>query len=194
MSGDRQLVREAIATYFGGSPGNAAEGIFYQDGPLNGLGLGTAYPYTVKGAPDAAYTAGQPAGTAFGAVLSVRLEETLITRLAIGGKTSGFRGRHYTAVCALEVISYGQLLETAEASLDELTDGLLSMIYADRTLGTTAPAIYPNPPYFGGRLITQAGEGETGIIVGAPFWDTSDRAKGRGGLAVTFGALTMIQA
>ena len=194
MSGDRQLVREAIASYFGGSPGNAAEGIFYQEGPLNGLGLGTAYPYTVKGAPDAAYTAGQPAGAAFGAVLSVRLDETRITRAAMGGKTSGYRCRNYTAVCALEVISYDPLLETAEAALDDLVDGLLNAIYADRTLGSYSPALYPNPPYFGNRLITQAGEGTEGILIGAPTWDTSDRAKGRGGLAVTFDALTMIQA
>jgi hypothetical protein len=197
VSGDRQLVREAIAAYFGGSPGNAAEGNFYQEGPLGGLCLGTAYPYSPKGVPDAFYTAGQPAGAAFGAVLSVRLGESPITRAAMGGKTSGWRRRHYQVTCALEAISYQPLLESAESALDDLIDGLLNMIYADRTLGSTNPALYPNPPYFGGRLITQAGEGSEGIVPGDPGWTpegTGDRARFRGGINITFYADTYVQA
>jgi len=187
MSGDRQLVREAVAGYFGGTAGDPGQGIFYQNGPLNDLGLGTAYPYMVKGVPDPYYTAGQDAGAGFGAVLSVRLEETHITRRAMAGKTTGWRDRHYTAQCALDVLSRTPLLETAEAGLDDLVDGLLDLIYADRTLGTTSD-VYPT-----GRLITQAGEGPEGIMIGAPAWTVdADRGPSRGGLAITFDVLTMV--
>lgn len=187
MSGDRQQVREAVAAYFGGSPGDPAQGIFYQGGSLASLGLGTAYPYLVKGAPDTAYTAGQPPGAGWGAVLSVHLNETRITRRAIAGY-SGWRDRNYSVVCDLDAISYEPLMETTEAGLDDLVDGLLNLIYADRTLGTTSDA-YPT-----GRLITQAGEMPNGITIGAPVWTTSeDRSKARGGLAITFDALTLTQ-
>src|SRR5512146_2194718 len=137
MSGDRQLVREAVASYFGGTAGDPAQGIFYQGGPLASAGLGTAYPYLVKGAPDAAYTAGRPPGSGWGAVLSVHLNETHITRRAIAGATGGWRDRNYTVTCDLDAISYEPLMETTEAGLDDLIDGLLGLIYADRTLGTT---------------------------------------------------------
>lgn len=191
MSGDRQLVREAIAAYFGGARGDAAEGIYYQGGPLNSLGLGTAYPYTVKGAPDGFYTAGQAAGAAFGAVLSVRLNETRITRKALGGAVGGWRLRRYVATCDIAVISSAPFLETAEAGLDDLVDGLLGLIYADRTLGTTNPVLYPPPV---NRLITEAGEGPDGISIGAPAWDVIDRGKATGGIAVTFNADTYVMA
>lgn len=191
MAGDRQLVREAVAAYFGGTQSTADGGIYYQNGPLSSAGLGTAYPYLVKGgAPDSYYTLGEPDGTGWGAVLTVRLRPERITRSAYGGATSGWRERHYTTVCDLDVISYEPHLETAEAGLDDLIDALLGLIYADRTLGTTNNA-YPT-----GRLITQAGEGREGITVGAlDDWTVDpDRGRGRGGTEITFDVLTMVEA
>ena len=188
MSGDRQLVREAIAAYFGGTQSTSDAGIYYQGGPLATAGLGTAYPYLIKGAPDKAYTTGEQAGAGWGAVLSVRLGEQHITRKAMGGATSGWRQRRYQVTCALEVLSYEPHLETAEAGLDDLIDGLLGLVYADRTLGTTS-ATYPT-----GRLITEAGEGEDGITIAGAEWTVVSRSEARGGLLITFNADTYVQA
>lgn len=188
-AGDRRLVREAVASYFGGTENTADAGIYYQDGPLTSAGLGTAYPYLIKGAPDQYYTLGQPAGTGWGAVLTVSLAGQKITRAAMGGQTSGWRMRRYTVRCALGVISYEPHLETAEAATDDLVDAFIALIYADRTLGTTSNA-YPT-----GRLITQAGEAPAGIEVSAPDWQVDEeRGRGEGGLAITFDCDTFIAA
>jgi len=125
-------------------------------------------------------------------VLSVALAATSITRDSYGGKTSGWRERHYTTVCSFDVISYEPHLETAEAAVDDLVDAFLALIYADRTLGTTG-GIYDQ--LANGRLIQQAGEGREGIRVGAPEWSAEpDDGRGRGGLEITFDCLTMIAA
>lgn len=189
-AGDRQLVREAVAAYFGGALETEDAGIYFQGGPLTASGLGTAYPYKIKkGAPDQYYTAGQPAGTAWGAVLTVSLGQARIDRMAMGGPVSGWRARHYQVACALDVISYEPHLETTEAGVDNLVDQFLGLIYADRTLGTTSNT-YPT-----GRLITEAGEGRTGITVGAADWQVeTDRGRGEGGLLIEFEALTMVEA
>jgi hypothetical protein len=197
-AGDRRLVREAVASYFGGTLQTADAGIYYQGGPLTSAGLGTAYPYLIKGAPDQFYTLGESAGTGWGAILTVRLGQTLISRRkekggAMGGATSGFRGRWYTTVCSLQVISYLPHLETAEAAFDDLLDAFLGLIYADRTLGATNAGLYPNPPYFGNRLIMQAGEPD--ISLGKPDWQVeTDRGRAEGGIDITFDVLTMVAA
>lgn len=189
-AGDRRLVREAVAAYFGGTENAEDAGIYYQGGPLSGLGLGTAYPYKIKkGAPDQYYTQGNDLG--WGAVLSVALGQADIKRIAIGGQTGGWRARSYTVTCSLDVISYQAHLETAESGVDDLVDALIGLVYADRTLGTTDAVLYPET----GRLITQAGELPEGITVGAADWEVEDdRGRGRGGLAITFTALTMVEA
>jgi hypothetical protein len=192
MSGDRQLVREAVAAYFGGQLQTADAGIYYQGGALASSGLGTAFPYKVKkGAPDSYYTQGQLPGVAWGAVLTVSLAEVRITRRALAGPVSGWRDRNYRVTCDLEVLSYEPHLEIAEEGLDNLIDALIGLIYADRTLGTTNATLYPAT----GRLITQAGEAPSGISVGQPvFTVQDDRGRARGGVEITFDALTMVMA
>lgn len=198
-AGDRQLVRDAIAAYFGGNLQTEDAGIYFQGGPLSAYGLGTAYPYKIKGgAPDPYYTAGQPEGNNWGAVLTVALGRQNIVREAMGGKTSGWRQRHYEARLSLDVLSYEPHLETAEAGTDDLIDALLGLIYADRTLGTTG-GIYNT--LANGRLIQQAGEDGPngtlrGIEIGEADWETVDaeRGKGRGGVAISFDVMTVIAA
>ena len=191
-AGDRQLVREAVAAYFGGALETADAGIYFQNGPLVSSGLGTAFPYKVKAsAPDQFYTQGMAAGAGWGAVMTVSLGRTAIGRMAEGGPTSGWRQRKYTTRCSFEVLSYEPHLETAEAGLDNLVDAWLDLLYLDRTLGTTS-ATYPT-----GRLITQAGEGRAGIDVSDPDeWQVLDEQRGKaaGGIAVTFECLTMVEA
>jgi hypothetical protein len=202
MAGDRQLVREAVASYFGGTLVTTDSGICYQGGSLNAYGLGTAYPYLIKGgAPDQYYTEGMAPGTGWGAVMTVHLGPAEITRNrarggSLGGPTSGFMGRWYTTRCDFDVISYELHLETAEAGLDNLIDAFLGLIYADRTLGSTNAGLYPNPPYFGNRLIMQAGQFPKYITVSDTLWYPAggDRGKFTGGVSVTFECLTMIAA
>lgn len=192
-AGDRQLVRLAIAAYFGGSLVTADAGICYQGGPLSALGLGTAFPYLIKGgAPDRYYSLGEPDGASWGAVLTVALGEVRNTRDSYGGATSGWRKRHYSVTCSLDVISYAPHLEAAEAPLDDLLGAMDALIYADRTLGTTG-GVYDQ--LANGRLIQQAGETQVGITHGKPEWSVeADRGRGRGGIDYTFDALTMIAA
>lgn len=188
--GNRRQVREAIAAYFGGTLQDTSQGIYYQNGPLAGLNLSTTYPHTIKPPPDQAFTSGLPAGSGWGAVLSVHLGESPITRDSVGGPTGGWRERNYKVTCSFEALSYEPFLEVASAGLDDLVDGFLDLIYADRTLGTTNPALYPPPV---NRLITQAGEGDEGIVPGPAAWEVSqDRSKARGGISVVFNALTMV--
>jgi hypothetical protein len=190
-AGDRRLVREAVAAYFGGTLETADAGIYYQGGPLASSGLGTAFPYKIKrGAPDSFYTLGETDGTGWGAVMTISLGAVKNTRDSYGGATSGWRKRLYTVKCSLDVISYLPHLEEAEAPFDDLVNGLDSLIYADRTLGTTNAELYPT-----GRLITEAGEGRNGITHGEPEWTVEgDRGRGEGGMDYTFDVLTMVAA
>lgn len=200
MTGDRQLVRQAVAAYFGGSLVTTDEGICYQDGPLTAAGLGTTYPYTVKGVPDEYHFAGQDPGVAWGAVMGIIRCRRITSRIrggGMGGPTSGFRNRFYSVTCTFEVISQEPHLETAEAGFDDLLDQAEALIYADRTLGTTdKPDLYPNPPYWGNRLIIQAGEGSAGIETDPqPFVPAGDpRGRYVGVGTLSFEAVTTIAA
>lgn len=202
MAGDRQLVRQAIASYFGGSLVTADAGICYQGGPLTSYGLGTAYPYKIKGgAPDQYYFHGGTPGQGVGFVMTVKFGEVHITRArdrggSLGGPTSGFMGRWYPVTCSFEGISYEPHLEQAELALDTLVDQFLDMIFADRTLGSTSAVLYPNPPYYGNRLIWQAGQFPNYIRTSpSDDWEVLDeRGKARGGITVTFDAVTMVNA
>ena len=189
MAGDRQLVRLAVAAYFGGTQVTDGE-TKYQGGPLTAYGLGTAYPYSVRHAPDTDFTAGQPPGQNWGCVLSTTRVRRVTTRDSYGGATSGWRARHYTVTCEIGLICELAHIEVAGAGLDDLIDQVHALIYADRTLGTTSN-IYPT-----GRLITQAGEGRTGITDETDKFAELDREKGRYAAQATviFDALTMVEA
>lgn len=195
MTGDRQNVRQAIAAYFGGAQCWFDAGTYYQGGALTPYGLGTTYPYLIKGAPDEYFTAGQAPGTGWGAIMSVHLADVPISRIAIAGPTSGYRSRTYRVRCVFEVISYQPHLETTEAGFDTLIDQWLDLLYADRTLGTSSSTLYPDPPYFGNRLIQEAGERPYGLQVGEAGWDVdTDRGRAEGGLEITFDAYTVVMA
>lgn len=194
MAGERQQVRNAVAAYFGGTLVTADAGTAYQGGSLTSFGLGTAYPYEVKGVPDSYYTAGTPAGFGWGAVLGVKISRAT-KRDSIGGATSGWRARHYKVSCELVAISQEPHLETAGAGLDDLIEAMHTLIYADRTLGTTGGAYASNP---GGRLIIQAGEGTAGINDSTMPWQPvgpeDKRSRYVGEATIEFECLTMVAA
>lgn len=149
MTGERQQVREAVAGYFGGVRIAGDAGVCFQGGPLTPAGLGTAYPYAVKGVPDPYYFAGKAAGAGWGAIMAVSTFERTRQRRSLGG----WFDHWYNVTCDLAVISQEPHIETAEAGLDDLIDGMLTLLYADPTLGTTTPD---------GMLIEMAGENPFG--------------------------------
>ncbi len=159
----RQLLKRAIASYFGGTEQTAAEGlgIYYQGGPLAAQGLITAFPYQAKGIPDSFYFTTQ--GTAAGCVMTIQLPLDRITRQALGGPVSGWRDVETPVICHLWMQSHYPHMEQAETFMDDLIEAFTELIYADRTLGTTNAGLYPNPPYPNNRLIEEAGEKPFGI-------------------------------
>lgn len=194
MAGERQQVRLAVASYFGGTLQTSDAGVYYQGGSLTAYGLGTAFPYEVKGIPDSYYTAGTAAGFGWGAVMGIKLSRST-RRDSYGGATSGWRKRLYKVTCELVALSQEPHLETAGAGLDDLIEAMHTLIYADRTLGTTGGAYASNP---GGRLLIQAGENPFGIQDTTMPWQpvTEKEQRGRyvGEATVEFEALTMVSA
>lgn len=191
MAGERQMVRLAVAAYFGGTLVGDGE-VKYQGGPLSAYGLGTAYPYSVKHGPDTDYAAGQPAGQNWGAVMSTTRVRRADARDSYGGGTSGWRAHQFTIACRIGVICELDHIEIAGAGLDDLIDAMRALMYADRTLGTTGGA-YAGLP--GGRLLIEAGETRTGVTDETDEFVGLDSAKGRyaGEATVTFNALTMVE-
>ena len=155
---ERELVRLAVAAYFGGSLVTTDAGTCYQGGPLTASGLGTFYPYTVRGVPDEYYTAGQPDGQNWGCVMSTTKLERVTTRDSYGGATSGWRSRRYAIECEIALICELPHIEVAGAGLDNLIDAMFSLLAADRNLGTKAAYVAGTSPL----LIIQAGEGKGG--------------------------------
>ena len=193
--GNRRQLCNAIAAYFGGTEVDTPEGgVYYQGGPLAAAGLGTAFPYPVKSAPEEAFTAGTEAGFGWGVALTVRLGEgQFVTRKAMAGATGGWRLRRYMVSCGLEFRSWQPHIEVSLAGLDDLVDGLFGLVYADRTLGTTTNDVAQYPP--NGRLITQAGEMPDGIkVTPLEIESIAERGKATGGLAFTFAADTFVMA
>src|SRR5277367_2604433 len=159
--GYRQLVKRAIASYFGGAEQVALEGlgIYYSNGPLYTQGLTTAWPYQAKRVPDELFYS--LAGQSAGCIMTVQLLENAITRQALGGPVSGWRDIETPVVCHLFMQSTYQHAEQAETFLEDLVESLIELIYLDRTLGTTNPVLYPTYPDT--RLIVEAGEKPYGI-------------------------------
>lgn len=186
--GERQLVRLAVASYFGGAQVTTDAGVCFQGGPLASFGLGTAYPYTVRHVPDEYYTAGMPDGQDWGCVLSTTRLERSSVRDSYGGKASGWRKRLYAITCEIALICELPHIEVAGAGLDDLIDQVHALIAADRTLGTTSLAT-------GARLIIEAGEGRTGIRDVTDKFAALDEVKGRyaAEATVTFDVLTMVE-
>lgn len=165
-----QQVKRAIAQYFGGAEQVALEGqgIYYSQGPLWTLGLTSSWPYQPKGIPDSLWF-GQK-GQAFGAILGVELDEDEMIRQALGGPVSGWRDLTVPAICHIWSMSTFPHAEQTETAMDDLIgpvppgSGLISLtdlIFADRTLGSTNPVLYPTYP--DNRLIIEAGEKPYGI-------------------------------
>lgn len=187
--GERQLVRLAVAAYFGGTQATDGE-VKFQGGPLAPFGLGTAYPYSVRHAPDTDYTAGAAAGRNWGVVMSTTRVRRTNVRVSYGGGTSGWRARKYAIECQLELLAELEHIEVAGAGLDDLIDQFAVMIAADRNLGTKAAYEAGTSPL----LVIQAGEGHEGITDETDRFEAIDNKEGRyrGTATVAFEVLVMV--
>ena len=164
MAGDRQLVRLAVAQFFGGTQVTTDDEVKFQGGPLTAYGLGTAYPYSVRHAPDSDYTAGQPAGQNWGCVLSTTRVRRTVSLDSYGGPSSGIWLRKYVITCEIALLCELEHIEVAGAGLDDLIDQAVALIFADRTLGTNSGS--------GGVRILTAGTDKNSIV------DETDRLAG----------------
>lgn len=182
MAGDRQLVRLAVAAFFGGTQVTDGE-VKFQGGPLTAYGLGTAYPYSVRHAPDTDYTAGAAAGRNWGCVLSTTRVRRTVTLDSYGGPSSGIWLRKYTITCEIGLICELAHIEVAGAGLDDLIDQAEALIFADRTLGTTGSSSI--------RILT-AGTDKAAIVDETDRFAEIDKDKGRyaAQASITFQALT----
>lgn len=168
----RQLLKRALASYWCGTEQVATEGggIYYQGGPLSGApyGLQTGFPYKAKGIPDQFFFG--VAGLSQGTVMTVELGLDRITRQSTGGPTGGWRDVEVPVTLHLWNRGVYQHAEQTETACDDMIEAVIELIYADRTLGTTNAALYPNPPWPNNRLIEEAGEGPFGIrsMMGEP--------------------------
>ena len=183
MAGDRQLVRLAVAQFFGGTQASDDE-VKFQGGPLVSYGLGTAYPYSVRHAPDSDYTAGMTAGQNWGCVMSTTKVRRVTSLDSYGGPSSGIWLRKYVITCEIALLCELEHIEVAGAGLDDLVDQVLSMIFADRTLGTSGGT--------GGVTILTAGTDKQAIADDTDKFTAVDEKKGRyaGTATITFQALT----
>lgn len=185
MAGERQLVRLAVAAFFGGTLVTDGE-VKYQGGPLMAYGLGTFFPYSVRGYPDTDYTAGIPAGQNWGAVMSTTRVRRASHLDSYGGPSSGYWERKYAIQCELAWMCELEHIEVAQAGIDDLIDQFHALMYVDRTLGTNGA---PN-----GVQILQAGAGKAMVTDETDKPVEVDKVKGRyaGQATVTFEALTMV--
>jgi len=185
MAGERQQVRLAVAAFFGGTRPANDPTVCFQGGPLAAYGLGTAYPYSVRGVPDEYFTIGAPPGRNWGCVLGLGRVERLTKLDSMAGPTSGYWQRLYGITCEIAVLTELPHIEVAGAGLDALIDQMHSLVYADRTLGTTTPDSI---------LILQAGAGKAGLRDVTDKFEEIDAKRGRYAAmaSVTFEALTMV--
>jgi hypothetical protein len=157
---DRKLIRQGIATYFGGATFDAAHQI-YRPTPLAAAGLGgvrTFMPVIVTGEDR---MIGLTAGSSMGAVMGVWLGESAEKRLTIGGTLD----RPYAVHLMIWHLSMGPITEDAQSHIDDLVEAIVARIRADPTLGMG--------PDSSGPKVTQAGEGERGITT-SPGWPATE--------------------
>lgn len=152
----RQIVRQGIAQYFGGTTYDTAARAYRGAIPNNlfNAGLSTVRAYRPKRLSDVDYVLHQAAGRGMGAYMYVELPgDTEIRRALPGRASSPATGRkRITYTCVLHVyhLAHQQYAEDAEQDVDNLLEEIKSQIRGNVQLGTI-PGVY------------QAGENGAGI-------------------------------
>jgi len=136
----RSTVRHAIADYL-------------TAGAITGVGTIFASPPKLSRTSDA--LVGAAPGAVSGAVVYIEITESFEIRVGLGGTGAGKKSVHHTVQCYVFFHSVQRRAEDAMDDHDDIIEGLLVRIRADRTHGT-AGSEFP---------ILQAGEGDPGIAV-----------------------------
>lgn len=97
-------------------------------------GLNTVYSTFPKRIPGPDFRAGQPAGTASGAVGVVNIVSEREERIAIGGPTNGRKWVHYIVELQVYCHSIETKAETAMDFFDSVIDGIKAHLRSDRWL------------------------------------------------------------
>lgn len=159
----RQLVRDGIAQYFGGSTFDQEARAYRGTGPLLSAGLSTVRAYTSKRLNDNDYVLGQAVGRGMGAYMIVELPIDIERREALGGPSSGIKRIVYNVVLHCFHLAHKAHAEDAEKDVDLLAEAIKDQIRADRTLG---------------GIVSQAGESQAGIRTEISVSDMTDEITG----------------
>jgi hypothetical protein len=155
----RQIVRNGIAQFFGGSTYDT-EARAYRPGPLLAYGLSTVRAYQPKRMPDSDYTSGQAAGRGMGAVMIVELPADTESRDAKPA-VRGMKRITYLSVLHFFHMAWQPHAEDAEQDVDLLIEQVKQLVRGDVTLG---------------GICFQAGESRMGIRVRIfPSWQEEER-------------------
>jgi hypothetical protein len=147
----RQIVRTAIAQFFGGTAYDQEARAYRGNGPLLSYGLSSVRAYQPKRVSDIDYVKAQAAGRGMGAYMVVELPADNEIRRALPAGT-GKKRITYTVVLHIFHLAHQDHAEDAEADVDGLLEEVKAQIRSDVTLGArTTAGIY------------QAGENPSGI-------------------------------
>jgi hypothetical protein len=135
----RQIVRNGVAQFFGGSTYDEPSRAYRGSGPLLSYGLSTVRAYQAKRISDMDYVQGQFPGRGMGALMVVEMSETRDTMLTGPGLPAGVQGGQRRLVYPVALngfhMAHQTYAEDAEADVDELDQAIHELIYGDPTLG-----------------------------------------------------------
>jgi hypothetical protein len=144
----RQIVRNGIAQFFGGTTYDETTRSYRGSGPLIPDGLTVVRPYGAKRINDQDYVLGQAAGRGMGAYMLVALPQDKEIRRTMPA-VIGRKRVTYSTVLAVYHLAEKAYAEDAEADVDQLADAIKDLIHGDPSLG---------------GICYQAGENELGIV------------------------------
>lgn len=186
QSTTRTIVRQGVASYFGGT--YQAEGRCWQNGPLTSSGLGTVRAGWGKVLNDADFVAGMAPGRGMGAYMIVEVGRDKEYRRGIGGPpttdgngsiiTGGTKFVRYRVSLQIFHMAAVAYAEDAQADIDVLIEAVKQQIRLDRTLG---------------GICTEAGEGRFGIETSEGRPEVSG-GRVRTWITISFEALTQFTA
>jgi hypothetical protein len=130
----RQIVRNGIAQFFGGTAYDQEARAYRGAGPLASAGLSTVRAYQPKRMSDVDYVYGQAAGRGMGAAMVVELPSDVESRDAKPAGT-GRKRINYTVILHCFHLAYQSHAEDAGPDVDSLIEQIKGLIRQDVTLG-----------------------------------------------------------
>ena len=152
-------VRSVVAGYLGGTPTSEPDssGQTWQVYRTpNMTGVATLFMAEPSDDNQSDYFAGLPAGTRLGVKASLKTVQKLSRRTAFGGDHDGIRANNYQVTVSFYAVTASPHADAAHLDFDAVLDGVETLIYADRSLGT----LNRTDGYY-----IDAGEGPNGLSI-----------------------------